>query len=173
MTVVLNGAPRSGKSSIVAELQDRGTGTWMNLGVDVSRRMTPPRDQPGIGLRPGEALRALTQVLYAALWESVAAHQRLGLNVAVDVGVYQADIVEDAERRLAGLPVLRVAVRCPVDAIVERRRATGFPDDPALAERWECVVHTHWRYDFEVETSTATSAECAAAILERLGTVPP
>ena len=52
--VVLNGAPRSGKSSIAAAIQATFDGVWMNLGVDVfARHVTPPRCQPGIGLRPG------------------------------------------------------------------------------------------------------------------------
>lgn len=39
--VVLNGAPRAGKSSIVAVIQDTFDGPWLNLGVDVARSMTP------------------------------------------------------------------------------------------------------------------------------------
>ena len=47
--VVLNGAPRSGKSSIAAVIQETFDGPWMNLGVDVfSRQVTPPRYRPGI-----------------------------------------------------------------------------------------------------------------------------
>src|SRR6476660_1570313 len=88
--VVLNGAPRSGKSSIVAVIQETFDGPWMNLGVDVFvRHVTPERYRPGIGLRPGGErpdLEPLVAVLYAGLYESVAAHCRLGLNVVVDVG---------------------------------------------------------------------------------------
>src|SRR5262245_23555606 len=51
--VILNGPPRSGKSSIAAEIQERFEGVWMNLGVDHFKQMTPARLQPGIGLRPG------------------------------------------------------------------------------------------------------------------------
>ena len=52
--IILNGAPRSGKSSIVKVIQDTFDGVWMNLGVDVfARGVTPRRYQPGIGLRPG------------------------------------------------------------------------------------------------------------------------
>ncbi len=32
--IILNGAPRSGKSSIVAVIQETFDGPWMNLGVD-------------------------------------------------------------------------------------------------------------------------------------------
>src|SRR5438132_2396294 len=53
--VILNGAPRSGKSSIVNAIQDSFDGPWMNLGVDVFvRHVTPRRYRPGMGLRPGE-----------------------------------------------------------------------------------------------------------------------
>ena len=167
MIVVLNGAPRSGKSSIAAALQESAPGTWMSIGVDAARMMTPPRAQPGIGLRPGEpdhpAARLVPQ-LYAALWESVAAHERLGLDVVVDVAVYDPEVAADARRRLDGLPVVWVGVHCPIEVVLERRAATGYPTDPALARRWDPAVHEHLDYDLEVDTSRLTPAECAARI---------
>ncbi|WP_225894491.1 phosphotransferase-like protein [Atlanticothrix silvestris] len=51
--IILNGTPRSGKSSIVAVIQETFDGLWMNLGVDRFMQMTPTRYLPGIGLRPG------------------------------------------------------------------------------------------------------------------------
>jgi len=51
--VILNGAPRSGKSSIATAIQNTFEEVWMNLGVDRFKPMTPDRYQPGIGLRPG------------------------------------------------------------------------------------------------------------------------
>ena len=51
--VILNGAPRFGKSSIATAIQNVFDGVWMNLGVDRFMSMTPERYQPGIGLRPG------------------------------------------------------------------------------------------------------------------------
>jgi chloramphenicol 3-O phosphotransferase len=178
--VVLNGAPRSGKSSIVAALQESLSGIWINIGVDVSRAMTPPQLQPGIGLRPGEDTHASAPhvpLLYSALYESVAAHSRLGLNVAVDVGHYDASILVDAARRLDGLPVLFVGVRCPIEVIMQRRRdseagtyataAEGAPV-PAPVLRWQDAVHRGWQYDLEVDTSVQTPSECAAAIGTRL-----
>jgi chloramphenicol 3-O phosphotransferase len=51
--VILNGTPRSGKSSIAAVIQNTFEGVWMNLGMDRLMQMTPDRYQPGIGLRPG------------------------------------------------------------------------------------------------------------------------
>jgi chloramphenicol 3-O phosphotransferase len=170
--VILNGAPRSGKSSIVAALQE--SGVWMNLGVDVSRATAPPGLQPGIGLRPGEETHPAAPyvpLLYAALYESVAAHSRLGLNVAVDVGHYDAVILADAMKRLDGLPALFVGVRCPLDVVLERRAAAEpgrYATDAGPARRWEAAVHGGKTYDLELDTSVLSPAECAAAIRAQL-----
>jgi chloramphenicol 3-O phosphotransferase len=186
--VILNGAPRSGKSSIAAAIQETFDGSWMNLGVDAYARATPQRYRPGIGLRPGGErpdLEPLVAVLYAALYDSIAAHSRLGLNVVVDVGHHDAyaaprNILADCARRLRGLPVLFVGVRCPIEVIMERRNQTpvgegpiyarGTPGDPVPApvQLWQREVHRHGRYDLEVDTSVLTPAQCAEVIRQRL-----
>ncbi len=178
--MILNGAPRSGKSSIAAAIQATFAGTWLNLGVDAARAIIPPGVQPGIGLRPGEPehpAAAMLPVLYAGLWESVAAHARLGLNVVVDVGLYDTAVAADAARRLERLPVLFVGVRCDIEAVMERRRQAGpsryvgAPASEPVPEpvlRWQREVHAHWAYDLEVDTSAGDPQECAGAILHRL-----
>jgi chloramphenicol 3-O phosphotransferase len=187
--VILNGAPRSGKSSIVRVIQESFDGAWMNLGVDVfARQVTPPKLQPGIGLRPGGErpdVEELVPALYAALYDSVAAHSRHGLDVVVDVGHHDAyskprHTLADAARRLDGLPALLVGVRCSLDAIMHRREG-GQPDrdgqyvvrgsdgtipEPVLL--WQREVHTPGIYDLEVDTDAMTPSECAAAIRRRL-----
>src|SRR5438067_7807939 len=78
--IILNGAPRSGKSSIVTAIQETFEGLWMNLGVDVFvTQVTPKRYRPGMGLRPGEEghkLAPRVAARYAAMYESIAAHSR-------------------------------------------------------------------------------------------------
>ena len=183
--IILNGAPRSGKSSIVEAIQEQFDGVWMNLGVDVhARHITPPGLQPGIGLRPGGErpdLVPLVQTLYAALYESIAAHSRLGLNVAVDVGHHDLPILKDCLRRLEGLPVLLVGVRCPIEVILERRRSSpqgsylsASPEEPVPLPvmRWQQEVHSPGIYDVEVDTSAATPEECAERIRQRLQAGP-
>jgi len=187
--VILNGAPRSGKSSIVAEIQRTFDGPWMNLGVDVFvREVTPPRYRPGMGLRPGEPdhpVAPLVPAFYAALYDSIAAHSRAGLNVVVDVGHYDGAILADSARRLAGSPVLFVGIRCPIEVIMARRNAgqpgregnyaTGSDAEPVPAPvlRWQNAVHIPGIYDLEVDTSQQSAEECAAAIGWRLQTGPP
>jgi chloramphenicol 3-O phosphotransferase len=192
--IILNGAPRSGKSSIVEAIQATFDGPWMNLGVDTFKeRVAPRRYGPGIGLRPGADradLEALVPLFFAGLYASIAAHSELGLNVVADVGHHEAytrplHILRDAARRLAGLPVLLVGVRCPVDVIMARRNAgqpgregayaTGTAEEPIpdAVRRWQTAVHEPGRYDLEVDTSILTPAACAAAIRARLASGPP
>lgn len=185
--VILNGAPRSGKTAIAEALQQRGPGVWVNLGVDASIRSTPEHLRPGIGLRPGGErpdLEDLVAVLYAALFESVAAQARLGLDVVVDVGLHDSyseprHIRRDSARRLEGLPVVFVGVRCPLDVIWQRRQASwgqhredADPELVGAVRRWQDAVH-QVAYDLEVDTSASSAAECADLIAWRIGQGPP
>jgi chloramphenicol 3-O phosphotransferase len=185
--VILNGVPRSGKSSIAAVIQKTFTGVWMNLGVDRFKPMAPDRYQPGIGLRPGGErpdLEPLVVVLYGAMYEAIALHSRRGLNVVVDVGHHDAysvprRILPECARRLQGLPVLFVGVRCPIEVIMERRIATwqtSYADDgsvPKPVRLWQEAAHVPGIYDLEVDTSVLSPEECADLIRRRLEEGPP
>jgi len=185
--VILNGTPRSGKSSIATAIQNTFEGVWMNLGVDHFKQMTPERYQPGIGLRPGGErpdLEPLIVILYRAMYGAIALHSRMGLNVVVDVGHHDAysvprGILPNCAQQLTGLPVLFVGVRCPLEVIMERRRATWPVDNaegdsvPKPVSLWQQAVHTPGIYDLEVDTSVRSSQECAEAIRQRLENGPP
>jgi chloramphenicol 3-O phosphotransferase len=185
--VILNGTPRSGKSSIATVIQNTFDGVWMNLGVDRFKQMTPERYQPGIGLRPGGErpdLEPLIVILYYAMYEAIAQHSRLGLNVVVDVGHHDAysvprGILQNCARQLTGLPVLFVGVRCPLEVIMERRRATWHVDSidersiPEPVSWWQQAIHVPGIYDLEVDTSVLSSEECADIIRQRIVKGPP
>ncbi len=194
--VILNGVPRAGKSSIVTVIQDTFEGVWMNLGVDVfARGVTPPRYQPGIGLRPGPGpekggdkpeLELLEPAMYFAMYESDDPHSMLGLNVLVEVGLHGAihpNLPADCAKRLAELPVLFVGVRCPIEEIMRRRNeagpgrsyVVGTPDEPIPppVRLWQEEVHKPGIYDMEVDTSLLTPEECAEQIRTRLADGPP
>ena len=185
--IILNGTPRSGKSSIVALIQETFDGVWMNLGVDRFMQMTPARYLPGIGLRPGgerQDLEPLVPILYSAMYESIAAHSRLGLNVVVDVGHHDAyamerGILTDSARRLNGLSVLFVGVRCPIEIIMKRRQNTEWnvvsaADSPVPppVELWLREVHIPGIYDLEVDTSLLSPGVCAEVIRQHLANSP-
>lgn len=179
--IILNGAPRSGKSSIAREIQRNFDGVWVNIGVDSQIASLPYRYRPGIGLRPGGGLpevEALVPALYAALYKSIGAHSRLGLNVVTDVGHHGArpcppSMLTQCAARLRGLPVLFVGVRCPVEVIMARRSqdnsgryVSAAPGDPVPEPvlLWEDEVHRHGGYDLEIDTSVLTPAACASVI---------
>ncbi|WP_315835005.1 chloramphenicol phosphotransferase CPT family protein [Bradyrhizobium prioriisuperbiae] len=186
--VILNGAPRSGKSSIAAVIQETFEGPWISLGVDVYASMIPARYRPGIGLRPGcerPDLEAFVPTFYAALYDSIAAHSRLGLNVVVDVGHHDdytrpLNVLQDCARRLLDLPVLFVGVHCPLDVIMKRRSVpqsgregqyvTGSVDQPAPhpVVQWQRAVHSPGLYDLNIDTSLQSPEACADAIRRQL-----
>ncbi len=188
--IILNGAPRSGKSSIVQVIQETFDGVWMNLGVDTFMQISPPRLRPGIGLRPGGErpdLEIHVPRFYAALYESIAAHSRSGLNVIADVGHHDAyskplGILADCARRLAGLPVFFVGVRCPIEVILERRTRSAADHGyvisssedpiPQPVRLWQDEVHRPGIYDLEVDTSLLSPQHCAKAIRWRLDRGP-
>ncbi len=185
--IILNGVPRSGKSSIVTAIQEMFDGIWMNLGVDRLMQCTPARYLPGIGLRPGgerQDIEAFVPILYRALYDSIAAHSRLGLNVVVDVGHHDAyavphGVLYDCARRLSGLPVLFVGVRCPIETIMERRRNTLWSSIdttltpiPEPVRLWQREVHIPGIYDLEVDTSLLSPCACAEVIQQHLAEGP-
>jgi chloramphenicol 3-O phosphotransferase len=175
-------------------MQDTFSGMWMNLGVDAfSEYVTPEQLRPGIGLRPGGERPDLEEhvpVLYDALYTSVVALSRLGLNVVVDVGHHDdysnpLGILGRVAEELADLPAYFIAVRCPVE-VVMNRRDPGEPgrEDryvrsgpggavPGPVLRWERAVHDPGIYDLEVDTSVQSPQECVVAIRARLSEGPP
>lgn len=187
--VILNGAPRSGKSGIAAAMQESFSGIWMNIGVDAFvRHVTPPGLRPGIGLRPGGErpdLEAHLPRLYEAFYGAVGAHGRQGLNVVVDAVHHDAytrplNILGRLPGWLEGLPVMLVGVRCPVEVIMARRRAgqagregeyeAGGEGDPVPEPvlRWQRYVHEPGIYDLEVDTAAMSPDSCAEAIRQAL-----
>jgi chloramphenicol 3-O phosphotransferase len=85
----------------------------------------------------------------------------------VDVGHYDVGVLRECAHRLAGLPVLFVGVRCPIEVIMARR---GLPGEaaPTPVLRWQREAHEHWAYDIELDTSVLGPQECAEAIRKRL-----
>ncbi len=182
--IILNGVPRSGKSGIAAVIMEKFEGPWLSLGVDKFKNLTSQRFSPGIGLRPGGErpdLEPWIVLFYAAMYESIANHSRLGLNVVTDVGHHDSystprGILFNCARRLKELPVLFVGVRCPTAIVWERRRNTwlkgkNIPEDtppPDIVHQWEREVHTPGIYDLEVDTASLSPDECATVILQHL-----
>ncbi len=194
LIVVLNGPPRSGKSTIARAIQDSSDTMWLNLGVDAfCEYVTPASLLPGMGLRPGGErpdLEPYVPLLFDALYGSVMALSRFGFDLVVDVGHHDdysmpLGVLRHVAVRLAELPAYLIGVRCPVDVIMDRRGGAApgreglyvrsGPDGavPDAVVRWERAVHDPGIYDLEVDTSVLSPAECAVAIRGRLDHARP
>ena len=168
-------------------MQESFAEPWINLGVDSTMASTPPAFLPGIGLRPGGErpdLEPFVVTAYAALYESIAAHARVGLNVVVDIGHHDSysrplGILRASAERLRGLPAWLVGVRCPLETILARRLETGrfsAPTVDATPEpilRWQDAVHRPGIYDLEVDTAVLDPSAAAAVVCRHLKTGPP
>lgn len=200
--ILLHGSPRSGKSSILDVIHSNFDGPWMNLGFDTfifhvrSNRYLPGGRYFRLGPHYWEddevtndkrhVLGSHSAPLIAGMYESIAAHSRLGFNVVADVvhpDVSHRQILEDAIQRLDGLPVLFVGVRCPLETNIVRRNADherhvyGVSSQaepiPRIALWWDREIHVAKIYDLEVDTSLLSPEECAEAIRVHLGEGPP
>jgi chloramphenicol 3-O phosphotransferase len=117
------------------------------------------------------------------MYEAIAVHSRLGLNVVVDVAHHDSysvprGILLSCARQLMGLPVLFVGVRCPLTVVMERRRATwgvstGDGTVPAPVRLWQDAVHVPGIYDLEVDTAALNPEACAGLIRRRIDNGPP
>jgi chloramphenicol 3-O phosphotransferase len=135
-------------------------------------------------------------MLFDVMYAVVTSWSRAGLNVVVDVGHHDdysapRGLLRRVAVDLAELPAYFVGVRCPVEVVMTRRDAAarGWADAgagerayltsqptggvPAIVRRWEQAVHDPGIYDMEVDTSTASPAACAAAIVRRIEAGPP
>lgn len=181
--VILNGVPRAGKSSIARALPGVLPGHWVNLGVDRMNAQLPKAMLPGIGLRPGgerPELEPTVVRLFAELYDEIADRALAGEDVVADVGHHDGysrplGILAASARRLSGLPVLFVGVRCPIETIMARRNAdpqgrfyVGGEGVPEPVRRWQEAVHRPGIYDLEVDSSAMTPEQCAAVIASAL-----
>ncbi len=176
--VILNGAPRAGKSSLARAIQ-QGPGSWIVWGVDGFNAALPEALRPGIGLRPGGErpdLEPMVARLYRGYFAALAALAHEGLDVVADLGLhadYAApfDPVGILREALAGLDVLFVGIDCAVKTVMARRNADprdGFyaagPGVPAPVARWQSAVHRGHDYDLRLDMGMLTPQEGAARI---------
>ncbi len=181
--VILNGAPRSGKSTLARAIQAHVAGHWINWGVDAFNGTLPTSLLPGIGLRPGGErpdLEPQVVLLYAAFFGHMAHLARDGFDVVADLGMhadYAApfDPMDMLARELAGLDTLLVGVDCDIETIMARRNAdpqgglyVAGPGVPAPVARWQSSVHFGKIYDLRLDMAMLTPQDGAERVAQRL-----
>lgn len=181
--VILNGVPRSGKSTLARAVQADVPGTWINWGVDAFNATLPPALMPGIGLRPGgerPELEPSVAALYGAFFATLGAFARNGFDVVADLGLHSDyaapfDPMTLVRRHLDALPLLLVGIHCPIETIMARRNADprdGFyatgPGVPPPVIRWQEAVHRAKSYDLELDMGALSPSEGALAVSRAL-----
>ena len=185
--VILNGAPRAGKSSLAAAIRTRVSGSWLIWGVDAFNATLPPELRPGIGLRPGGErpdLEANLPELFGRYLGVLSGMATSGLDVVADLGLHTDyatgfDPLPMLAEALAGFAVYFIGIDCDVDTIMARRNAdtqnglyAAGPGIPAPVARWQQVVHDSKRYDLRLDMGKLT-AEQGANHVQALLMSPP
>lgn len=187
--VILNGAPRSGKSLLARAIQAEVAGAWLNLGVDNQMASLPPHLMPGIGLRPGGErpdLEPDVVRLYQLLFDTIRLSAQAGFDIIADLGMHEdysapLGIFERARQTVGPLRPLLVGVDCPIEEIMRRRNAAPNPalvhylggeTPPPPVKRWQEAVHAGKRYDLRLDMGTLSPADGAAQVA-RLLAFPP
>lgn len=180
MVIILNGVPRSGKSSIAKIIQNTFEGKWINLGVDQTMATLPQNLLPGIGLRPGGERPDLEDdivKLYKLMYMNVSNHCDLGYNVVVDVGHHDnysksLNILKQSAQILENYKVYFIGIKCTTEEVMNRRRLTwnqSFENDKLAKNQvslWQEAVHNSINYDLVLQTDLLSSQECAEKIHE-------
>lgn len=164
--LILNGAPRSGKSSLARAIQENVPGTWLNTGVDSFMATLPPALMPGIGLRPGGErpdLEPAVAQLYDLLFATIRLEAEAGFDVVADLGLHEdystpLGILQRAATILGPLGALLIGVDCDIAEIMRRRNADprgGFyasgDTTPPPVLRWQDAVHRGKTYDLRLD----------------------
>lgn len=171
--VILNGASSAGKTSIVRELQRTMPQTWLATGIDDLLETLPPSlrdDETGLKFGSDQTFAVgpeLRRVEHAWM-RGIAALANDGVNVFVDdVFLSGAESQQRWNDALGGVPHRFVAVRCARDVLVARESARGDRHIGSAVGQID-AVHAGVTYDFEVDTTTTSTEDCAAAIARYL-----
>jgi len=178
--VLLNGTGSSGKSSIARALQEVASVPFLHVEMDAFLEMLPETlldhpdgfsfeterledGKPQVVIRPG-AVGARTM---RGMRHAIAAMAGQRCDLIVDDVLCNGGMPE-YEALLAPFAFHRVGVLAPLDLLEARERERG--DRMIGLARWQFDrVHSGVDYDFTVDTSVSTPAECAALIKERFG----
>ncbi|CCH30927.1 hypothetical protein BN6_36320 [Saccharothrix espanaensis DSM 44229] len=184
--IFLNGTSSAGKTSLARAIQDESGTPFVYWGVDTLFGLVPPnwgggrdgplshdgfrydrtgRDadgQPTVVIRYGEVGRRMLRSARAA----AVAFAHGGDDLVIDELLLTPDLMPEWLAALSGLDVLLVGVTCPLEVAERRERVRAHPI--GLARGHFHAVHDHGTaYDLTVDTTTATPAELARAVLAR------
>jgi chloramphenicol 3-O phosphotransferase len=181
--IVLNGPSSSGKSSIIAALQDLWPRPLFVSGIDTfiagwpeshssfpgddgsAASISAMRIVPGLGPAPswipqyGDEFHAVMRLAH----ESWAAMSRGGIDLIVDHVIIDATIRDQARSTL--VDAFWIGVTCDVDELVRRETARG-NRYLGFASGTSAVVHLEMTYDLVIDTTNTPTDVLAHQICD-------
>ena len=164
--VFLNGASSSGKSSIAKALQGKIDEPCLHLCIDDYLGAF----QEGLWDNKQATQQRWPQII-SGFHAAAAAIARAGNLIIVD-DVLEEDPpwVESLRSLFDGQEVVFVGVYCPLEELERREKERGDRGEGRARLQLD-QVHSQAIYDVNVDTSILSPEECAAAIVDHLGTV--
>lgn len=184
--IILNGTSSSGKTTLVAALQQLLEEPYLDAGIDKFLWMLPKRylNEPAywreiFAYHWPEAGGLVIETgprgyqLMSGMHQAIAALARAGNNIVADHVLLEAAWVQECAELFAGLPALFVGVHCPLAVVEQRERERGNRTLGQARAQFH-RVHRHGLYDLEVNTAVDPPDVCARRIQERLESdIPP
>jgi chloramphenicol 3-O phosphotransferase len=184
--LILNGPSSSGKSALLTALQEQYPGPLLDCGLDKFLWMLPGRylnsalwqeifQYEGRGT-PEDPIRRIHvaeqgQRLVSGMHHAWRDLLQTGNHLAADHVLLEPAWREELARLLHGCRAYLIAVRCPLDVLEARERSRR---DRTLGQARAQLPYVHVPdiYDFAVDTSRATPAQAADAVVRFLADAP-
>lgn len=192
--VILNGPSASGKSSIQKEFTKLFSKPYLKIGIDnffvgvlpeqfvIGPVPTPetPDDMVMKGVFSEDEQGPLFtlevgpagQRVISGMNHAIAAYAAQGNDIIVDYIAYEQAWIKELVHVLKDFEVYFVGVDVPLKVLEERERTRATSPVGHARSHYD-TVHSHGIYDFRVDTSLLSSAECAAKIKEYMQTHKP
>lgn len=173
--IILNGASSSGKSSLLAALQQRLDEPFLDLGIDKIIFSLPPRflERPEWDEVLGRAVEAgpLGMRLFSGMHRAIRSFALSGVNVLADHVLVHEYWLAECALLFAPLNAYLIGVGCPLETLEDRERSRP-SRTPGQARAQFGLVHAHAVYDLEVNTALHTPDGCARRVIKRLAEPP-
>jgi chloramphenicol 3-O phosphotransferase len=169
--ILLNGTSSAGKTSLAKALQPMLRGKYQHLQLDSFRAMEPSGYWDASESEDAEVQKMQLAALCRAMNAAVAEYSKHGQGVIFDTELSHRDAMRYVLQDLIELPIFMVGVFCSLEETERREVARG--DRPiGLARRQYARAHAGKEYDFRIDTTTSSVADCAEELTEWLAGRP-
>ena len=169
--LILNGTSSSGKTSIARGIQPLLSQPYHHLQLDSFREMEPPDYWKDWQHQGSDVVSLKMAALCRAMNAALIEYSRHGQNVVFDTELSNPDAWQCVLDDLVDSPVLIVGVMCSPAVLAEREHRRGDRKVGLAASQLD-RVHKQKEYDFTIDTTASSAADCAVAVADWLRRSP-